>query len=108
MPASDSPVVTLILGLVFVLIGGGGGGYVVALRKDRRRGKTDDVSILNEVRKVAREAVTEVNADLRTERRRTDRLERRVEQLTDILRDKGIRVPAWSPVLQAVGDEDGG
>lgn len=108
MPASDSPVVTVILGLVFILIGGGAGGFVVALRKDRTRGKTDDVSILNEVRKVAREAVAEVSKDLRAERQRTDRLERRVEQLTDILRDKGIRVPPWSPALRAVGDEDGG
>lgn len=106
MPTSDSPVVTLILGLVFILIGGGAGGFVVALRKDKARGKTDDVSILNEVRKVAREAVAEVSADLRTERQRTDRLERRVEQLTDVLRNKGIRVPPWPPMLRAVGDED--
>lgn len=104
MFTSESPVVTLILGLVFILIGGGAGGFVVALRKDKARGKTDDVSILQEVRKVAREAVAEVSADLRTERRRTNRLEERIEQLTDILRDKGIAVPAWLPMTKTEAD----
>ena len=108
MFTSESPVVTLILGLVFILIGGGAGGFVVALRKDRARGKTDDVSILNEVRKVAREAVAEVSKDLQAERRRTDRLEGRVEQLTQVLRDADLTVPPWLPALRVVGDKDGG
>lgn len=102
MPTSESPVVTLILGLVFMLIGGGAGGFVVALRKDRARGKTDDVSILNEVRKVARDAVAEVSEDLQHERQRTDHLEGRVEQLTQVLRDAGLDVPPWR-ISRAVG-----
>lgn len=98
MPTSDNPIVTLILGLVFVLIGSGGGGYIVALRKDKRRGRNDDVKIMDEVRRIARE-------ELRTQRRRTDRLELRVEQLTEILRARGIPVPPWPPVAP---DSDGG
>jgi len=101
MPTIDRPILDFILGALMLLLGSGAGGFIVALRKDRRLEKRDDASILNEVRKIARDEVAYVAQQLRTERQHADRLEGRIEQLTEVLRAAGLRVPKWHPKLAA-------
>ena len=97
MPTTDRPILDFILGALMLLLGSGAGGFIVALRKDRRLAKRDDTSILNEVRKIAREEVAYVAKQLRTERQHTERLEGRIEQLTEVLRHAGLHIPRWHP-----------
>ena len=101
MPTIDRPILDFILGALMLLLGSGAGGFIVALRKDRRLEKRDDASILNEVRKIAREEVAYVARQLRTERQHTERLEGRIEQLTEVLRAAGLHIPRWHPTLSA-------
>lgn len=101
MPTTDRPILDFILGALMLLLGSGAGGFIVALRKDKRLEKRDDASILDEVRKIAREEVAYVAKQLRTERQHTERLEGRIEQLTEVLRDAGLHIPRWHPALSA-------
>ena len=99
-------IVSAVVALLAVLIPGGVGAFVVAIRKDRRAAKVDDLTILESVRKIAKEEVEHVARQLREERRQRARVESRVEQLTEILRSHGIPVPDWPPALRAVNVGD--
>jgi hypothetical protein len=117
MPTLE-PVITGIIALLGLLIGGGAGGFVVQYRRDKRIGRIDEVALLDEVRKVARDEVAYQREQMTREREdaartlRRERLEReRVELYVNILRDElrkaGIEVPDWPPALHVprhVGD----
>lgn len=92
---SDDPVVVVLVVLLILLLGGASGGFVRGLMKDRRAGRLDDAALLNQVRELVREEVAHVQKQLQLERRRTIRLERRVNQLTATMRAHGVPVPAW-------------
>lgn len=93
--SSDNPFVVVVVVLLFLLIGGAGGGFIIGVRKDRRNGRVDDAALLDQVRDLVREEMAHMAGQLRDERRRGARLERRVNQLTDVLRVHGIAVPGW-------------
>ena len=93
--SSDNPVVVVLVVLLILLLGGAGGGFVMAMRRDRRVKRVDDAVLLDQVRDLVREEIAHVAEQLRLERRRTNRLERRVEQLTETCRRHGIPIPEW-------------
>ncbi|MCR6649694.1 MAG: hypothetical protein NVV70_16745 [Cellulomonas sp.] len=100
---SNNPVVVVLVVLLILLLGGTGGGFVRSVLRDRRTGRVDDAALLDQVRSLVREEVKHVSDQLRAERRRTARLERRVEQLTETMRAHGVPVPAWPAFA---GDDD--
>lgn len=100
--STDNPVVVLLVSLLILLLGGAGGGFIRGVMADRREKRADDVALLDQVRDLVREEVQHVTGQLRAERKRTAKLERRIDQLTDALRQNGIPIPTW---LSADRDE---
>jgi predicted metal-dependent hydrolase len=92
---SNDPVVVVLVVLLLLLLGGTGGGFIRGLNRDRRANRVDDAALLDQVRTLVREEVAHVSAQLKQERNRTVRLERRVDQLTETMRAHGVPVPAW-------------
>lgn len=104
----DNPIVAVVVILLMVLLGWGGKGYWLNLRKDKREAADDEVDLTAAVRKVARTEIAAVakraaedrryyDEQLRMARRDIGRLEGRVSQLTQLIREAGIEVPAWLP-----------
>ena len=94
---SDNPAVIIVVVALILLLGGVGGGFIRGVMKDRRSSRVDDAALLDQVRDLVREEMAHMASQLRDERKRTGRLERRVDQLTDTCRRHGIPIPEWLP-----------
>lgn len=100
-----------------------GATSVIALRRDIRKGKSDDLTLFNQVRSAATEQMTQMRADIAEMRTRLETAEARAEQYEEDLRhyrnvlrealdhmgrleatliSQGLSVPVRPPLLKDV------
>ena len=96
----DNPVAAVAVVLLLVLFGVGGGGAIVALRRDDRAGKKDEIDLTELMRRVAADTIRDMREqldDLREERdvlmirmnnaeRKIDKTQRQLEWAHDAIR----------------------
>jgi hypothetical protein len=78
---------------LILLLGWQGKGFIQAFREDRRAGRAGEVDLLEEVRKITKDEMTELRQELVQERNRRRKLERRVRQLERYVHDNHLDLP---------------
>lgn len=115
--STNNPVAVVVVALAILFLGIGGRGAWLALRKDRREAEADQLTLTDLMRAAAADTVRGVREEMDEMRRRYDaritdiqsdlsreransaaevrRLNARISQLEQIIRDMGGRVPPW-------------
>lgn len=104
--SSDNAIVAVIVAVLFFVLGGGARSFFLSLRRDRRRGRVDDVELLDAVRRVARSEVRRMERRLLRESKQRERVEGYVETLRSALSRNGITPPPWPPELPPEPEDD--
>jgi hypothetical protein len=123
---TSPPALADIIVAIVVAILAYGATSVIALRRDIRKGKVDDVSLFNQVRQAASEQMTDMRNDLLELRDRVDKSEARADKaernltrvrsvlreslehmnrLEHVLKGQGLTVPERPMVLRVEGDD---
>jgi hypothetical protein len=79
--------------MLIILLGWQGRGFILAFREDRRRDRADEIDLLEEVRKITKDEMQELRAELQQERTRRRKLEKRVRLLERTLHENNIEAP---------------
>lgn len=115
--STNNPVAVVVITLAILFLGIGGRGALIALRKDRREAEADQLTLtdlmrataadtvrgvreeMDELRRRYDERITDIQKDLTRERANYSaeiyRLNARIAQLEQIIREMGGTVPAW-------------
>lgn len=123
--APSQAVIDIVLAII-VAVFAYGATSLIALRRDRRRGKADDVSLFNQVRIAAAEQMVEMRSEVADLRTRVDKAEQaserdrrnfirmrsifrealdHMERLESTLKSQGLHVPDRPQVLGANVDD---
>lgn len=68
----DNPLAAVFVALLVILFGAGGGGAILALRRDERQSKKDEVDLTELMRRVAADTITDLREQLETSRDERD------------------------------------
>lgn len=79
--------------LLILLLGWQGKGFIQAFREDKRKSQSDEVDLLEEVKKITFTELKALADELSKERQERQKLGRRVSQLERILVSNGIPIP---------------
>jgi C4-dicarboxylate-specific signal transduction histidine kinase len=79
--------------MLIILLGWQGRGFSLAFREDRRRDRAEEIDLLEEVRKITKDEMQELRAELQQERTRRRKLEKRVRLLERTLHENNIEAP---------------
>jgi hypothetical protein len=76
----DNPFAAVVVALLVILFGVGGGGAVLALRRDERQSKKDEVDLTELMRRVAADTISDLQHQLEESREERDVLTIRIRR----------------------------